>query len=205
MFRLKHNQNPYFTHQPILYEILNKINKPILELGCGEGSTELIHILGEKYNNKIISVESDKKWFFQYQSKYENKNHKFLLIDHSLESWNKIIDNFLNTKNEWGLIFIDQGFWEARSYAFKKLKNLAQYLILHDCDYFPEHNLLGISIEKYIDKNNRGKRDYNNEIKYSKEFFPKIFVGHTGPPTLLASEFNNCDLDINFDIYDVII
>jgi hypothetical protein len=203
-YTLKHNLNPYYTHQPVLYEMLLKTKGPILELGCGEGSTELIDIISKKQNRKVVTVESDSEWMSKYKLKYENKNHNFILTsDHSVVSWNNTTDTFVDTK--WGLIFIDQGFWEARSYSFNKLKNSADYLILHDCDYFPENNLLGTCIEKYINSNNRGKRDYSKDVKYWKEYFPIIFAGHTGPPTLLASEKYDCDISVDFERYYVII
>jgi hypothetical protein len=198
---LKQDSNPYFTHQPVLHTLLSKTNGSILELGCGEGSTELIHKFSEKYNRKVVSIESDKQWAQRYIEKYTTNNHEFIVVEHSIDSWNKITDTMSN--QHWDLIFIDQGIWEPRAYSFKKLKDKANYMILHDCDFFPENNMLGQSIEKYIDKNNRGKRNWDNEIKYSKEYFPIVFPGHTGPPTLLASNFNSCDIDVDFSKYEV--
>jgi hypothetical protein len=203
-YTLKHNINPFYTHQPILYNMLMQTTGPILELGCGDGSTELIHLIGQKQNRKIITVESLPDWAIKYKSKYQNNTHSFIVTDnHSIESWNKVTDTLLNEK--WGLVFIDQGFWEARAYSFAKLKDISEYIILHDCDYFGDNNLIGTSIEKFVNQHNRGKRDYSKDIKYWKEYFPNLFVGPTGPPTLLASEFHTCDIDIDFDKYDVTI
>jgi hypothetical protein len=200
-FELKHTINPYYTHQPVLYTMLKQTSGPILELGCGDGSTELIHLFGEKYNRKIITVESNLEWMNKYKSKYENDNHKFIFTDHNIESWNKTSDTF--KENQWGLVFIDQGFWEARAYSFTQLKNNSDYLILHDCDFFPQNNLLGKNIEQFIDKNNRGKRDYGTDIKYWTEYYPIIFTGPTGPPTLLASQKYNCNIQVDFNQYYV--
>lgn len=204
LYRLKHNIDPYYTHQPVLYEILMKTTGSILELGCGEGSTELIHLVAKKCNRKIVTVESDLNWIKKYEDKFSSKDHIFLKTkNHSIQAWNDIVDTFI--ENKWGLIFIDQGFWDARAYSFQKLKNYCDYLILHDCDYLPEHNLLGICHEKFVNENNRGKRDYSKDINYWKEYFPIFFVGHTGPPTLLASQTKDCNIKVDFSKYDVII
>ena len=59
---LKQDSNPYYTHQPVLHTLLSKTSGSILELGCGEGSTELIHKFSEKYNRRVVSIESNKQW-----------------------------------------------------------------------------------------------------------------------------------------------
>jgi len=200
-YNLKHNINPYYTHQPVLHTLLSKTTGSILELGCGEGSTELIHKFSEKYNRKVVSIESNKEWSQPYIEKYTTNNHKFIIVDHSIDSWNTIINNMSN--DNWDLVFIDQGIWESRAYSFKKLKDKVNYIILHDFDFFPANNLLGECIEKFVDQNNTGKRKWDNEIKYSKEYFPLIFTGQSGPPTLLASNFNSCDIDVDFSKYEV--
>ena len=149
---LKQDSNPYYTHQPVLHTLLSKTSGSILELGCGEGSTELIHKFSEKYNRRVVSIESNKQWLQPYIEKYTSPNHEFILVNHSIDDWNKITDEMCNSN--WDLVFIDQGIWEPRAYSFKTLKNKANYMILHDCDYYPENKLLGESIEKYIDKIN---------------------------------------------------
>lgn len=200
-YTLKHNKDAYYTHQPVLYAMLKQTSGSILELGCGEGSTELIHKFSQKYKRKVVSIESNKNWLQPYIEKYSSDDHTFLSIEHSLDSWNNIIDNIKTSK--WDLVFIDQGIWESRAYSFKSLKDVSNYMILHDCDYFPENNILGESIKKYVDKDNRGIRTWDKEIKFSKEYFPVVFAGHTGPPTLLASNFYSCNIDIDFNIYEV--
>ena len=204
IYKLKHNLNGYYTHQPVLYKMLLQTTGDILELGCGDGSTELIHLIAEKQNRKVVTVESKYNWAEQYLVQYKNDSHSFIMTsDHSITAWNTITDSMCNQK--WGLVFIDQGFWEARAYSFNKLKNLCDYVILHDCDYFPRTNLIGVSLDTYIDKNHRGKRDYSKDIKYWKEYFPNNFVEPTGPPTLLGSQFYNCEIEVDFSNYDVVI
>ena len=56
--------NPYTTHQPVLAHYLQKVKKPILELGCGYGSTPLLHDYAEKHNPQL--TRRGKKMTFSY-------------------------------------------------------------------------------------------------------------------------------------------
>ena len=196
-YALRHNTGPYAeyaTHQPVLLHAVRETfntNGPILELGCGHSSTELLHLISEKYKRKVISVESDRSFFESFRDKYATDYHSFVFAS----NWTTTLKTL--SKEVYDVVFIDHGSFESRAVAFRLFKN-STFLVLHDCDYLPEHNLLGTCSERFRDKDHRGSRDYSNEIQFWHEYFPIHFAYKTGPPTLLASPTRNCSAEIDF-------
>jgi len=181
--------NSYITHRDVLYKILSKTDGPVLECGSGFGSTPFLHELCASKRRELLTLESDRKWLDKFYF-YKTDWHRL----EAIESWEKAISR-ISEKN-WDVVFVDQNPWEARHLTIKRIKNKARYIILHDCNYFPENNIFGKNLETLNGPKNIGKRDYKDEFKYSKEFFP---VGVwpdrlKGPPTLLASNFSSCDI-----------
>jgi len=86
----------------------------------------------------------------------------------------------------WDVAFIDQAPWDARTVAVKALKDIARFIVLHDCDLYTRRELL----------------NFEELFRSFKVFLPpKPWPGKTGPPTLLASNFEDCDLDIDYVQY----
>ena len=83
-----------------------------------------------------------------------------------------------------GIHFYKKIIWEARHETIKYIKDYSQYIILHDCDYYPHENIF----------------QYSDYFKYWKIFLPpQPWPWRTGPPTLLASNYNTCDFDITYE------
>lgn len=202
-YKLRQEESAFYTHQPVLYKALELSTGPVLELGCGEGSTELLHRYCAKHNRELVSVESDHSWMSPYIAKLHSPFHKFEYTS----DWWSATDRF--AEKRWGLVFIDQNTWEGRAYAFKKLKYSADYLVLHDCDYFPANGLLGKEITPLQGQHDVGERNWDSDVKYWKEFYPLKFMCwagkvYTGPPTLLASELYPCkDIAVDFNMTTV--
>lgn len=206
MIKLRHEENEFYTHQPVLLKVLRKSSGAVLELGCGEGSTELIHRYCEKYNREVVTVEHDHSWMSRYINNYTTEWHKFI----HTTNWHNTTDEL--SKLKWGLVFIDQASWNERVYSFKRLKDCSDYLVLHDCDYFPENGLLGKVIRPYTNSPyDVGERSFASEINSSKEFHPTkplCWTGSkmTGPPTLVASNKYSCDdIVIDFSIQEEVL
>lgn len=199
-FRFSHRTNEYATHQPVLIEAFRKTTGPVVEFGCGHGSTPLLHQLSLESGRLVVSIESDKAWIDQFRQKYECNHHTFILTD----CWSDTLRDERVTEVDWGLVFVDQNPWEARLETLLRFKDTAPYVILHDCDYFPTKGLFGEVIEPIKNPRNTGKRTYGPLFRYYKEFFPLEPWPHfspTGPPTLLASNRYTCDWEIDFRKY----
>lgn len=199
--KLRHEENPYFTHQPVLVKGLKQSVGPVLELGSGEGSTDLIHNYCSKHNRKVTTVENNISWMDRYKDRLKEEWHQFIYTN----NWEETINQL--TEHLWGLVFIDQDCWKARAYSFKKLIKCCDFIVIHDCDYFPENNLLGKVIKPYINEQEKGERSFDDEANNWKEFHPDkalCWTGTrmTGPPTLLASNKYSCDFNIDFSVLE---
>lgn len=181
--RLRHSESAFFTYQPVLYAAVMNSTGPILELGCGEGSTPLLHQLCKEQGRELITIDNNRKWYDKYRHEYSEKWHRFIFADNWL---GVLTDDQLDL--EWGVVFVDQSPLEARLMSMKLFSDSAKYIVLHDCDYFPENGVFGKCIKPIVDADNPGERDYGEMFTNWREFFPpKPWACRTGPPTLLAS------------------
>lgn len=193
--KLRHEENAYYTHQPVLLAALRVSSGPVLELGVGEGSTQLIHDYCMKHKRRVVSVESNKDWLKRY-THLANARHEF----YQIESWEPFYTDA--TKQHWGLAFIDQdssdGF-KNRAESFRRLRDHTDYIVLHDCDAFPHHRLLGEEIRPIVNESDPGERNWSKDVFYWKEHHPRKWLCHlgggkkTGPPTLIASNTLSVD------------
>ena len=66
------------------------------------------------------------------------------------------------------------------------------YMVIHDCNYLPDHNIFGKTLDPMVPKARlMGRREYNDLFKYWIEFFVTRWGRHD-PPTLIGS--NKLDL-----------
>jgi hypothetical protein len=86
--------------------------------------------------------------------------------------------------------------------AVERVWLTADYVIVHDCDYFPEHGLFGSVVRPLLGPHDRGERNYDQVFSSWREFFPPEPwpFRQTGPPTLLGSNLHEVDrFDIVYD------
>ena len=193
--------NGYESHRFVLEHVIKMLkNKSVLELGAGDFSTNQIHEIIGNENSKIITIDTDLSWLEKYMH---------LKTDyHDLIYWDidKLNDFFNNDKNQWGLVFVDTATFESRISAIMKYRESADYLILHDCDYYANSNTIGKTIKPVnAQQNDMGIRDYGKEVfKHWVEYSIEDWASYNSwiPPTLLAS--NKYSLD-NIKIDNMII
>lgn len=199
----------YGTHQPVLYEIANMTTGPIIEFGSGNSSTDLLHEICKENKRLLITVDDDQEWLNKFQQKYLNDSewHKFFFVPgkpttENPDHWIKFLDNFelLKTVN-FDLCFVDQAPWLARLETINRLKDKVKYIILHDCDYFSNNDIIGKTIT-FSEYNIPGVYDFSNVFKYFKVYYPlNPWPGHSGPPTLLASNIESYIPSIDYSKY----
>ncbi|MEI6242768.1 MAG: hypothetical protein WCP39_05115, partial [Chlamydiota bacterium] len=167
----------------------------------------------------LISIDDNQEWLQKFSHKYlgdgykeDNSGwHKFFFVPGANRKNNQNCDYWItfldNTKllNEiyFDLCFVDQSPWQARLETIKRFRSKSKYIILHDCDYFPEHGFAGKTIQ-HADYKNRipGTYDFNDIIKYFKIYLPlKPWPLFSGPPTLLGSDFESNFPEINYNDY----
>ncbi len=179
----QHWNNAFATHQPVLYEIAQRCNRPIVEFGCGEGSTRMLHAICRRRGTNLLTLDSDRDWLARYSATLSSSGHEFRVV----ESWDRELDAI--ERQQWGLVFVDQGSWEARAQTVRRLADKADYVIVHDCDALADLELLGSKVRPILGPHDVGERDYGDVFRYWREFFPDAPWPYpvTGPPTLLGS------------------
>jgi len=191
--------NPFATHRPVLWAVASRTRRPLLEFGCGEGSTPLLDRAASLCNVPLITLDTDQAWLERYSRSLASPLHEFRLVS----SWEEELASEEWDGGRYGVVFVDQSPWEARATTVRRFSHSADYVVLHDCDYLPSHGLLGESIAPIVGPHDPGKRSYAEVFKHFKEFFPPEPwpLRETGPPTLLASNFHECDLDVDLEAF----
>lgn len=202
------------THQPVLYAVAKSTTGPIIEFGCGNGSTDLLHEICEKEGRILITLEDDLEWLNKFTQKYLGKGynldnsgwHKFYhvpgknLDDRANPShWVDFMETFeLLSSLEFDICFIDQAPWLARYETVKKMKDKARFVLVHDVDYFPMNNIFGKTIRP-IENREPGEFDFSDLFSTFQVYFPnEPWPGDSGPPTLLGSNFEETFPEVDF-------
>ena len=176
----------YGTHREVLKAVLKVVNKPVLELGAGDYSTPLIHNLLKDRRIPIVTIDHDRVWLSKYEE-FKTKYHSFLKISRNED----LMKYFEEDKTDWGLVFIDNGSWRMRYEAVRRYSQTADYIVLHDCDYFPDNGLFGKTLRKDTDKRH-GARWYGDMFVNWIELVIRYWVPGS-PPTLLGSNKHKLD------------
>jgi len=114
----------YSTHQRMLVKYLMRTSGPIVEIGCGDYSTPIIHEIASAQGRTVLTLDSNVDWLNRFAS-YKTDWHSFLHV----ESW----DDW-QPSGRYGLAFIDHTPGPRRPVEFMKLQGVADVLILHDTE-----------------------------------------------------------------------
>lgn len=189
--------DPFATHQQFLEFYVLKTSGNILEFGCGNGSTGLIRNLIKGTSRKLVSFENNKEWYDKMIVEIPpNENHQYIFV----KDWEETINNL--PKIDWSntLVFIDQAPWDARRITMEYFKDVAEYVLIHDVDYFNNNGIFGTY--KMIPGQNIPEYDYSDISNNWKLYYPpKPWPAPTGPPLLVFSNtgkeiFSNTDKEI---------
>lgn len=130
----------YYSHLPVLAAAIGNSQGPILELGCGDGSTFLTSLL----HRKVITVDSNEEWINRYRNKKLNKTHDFILlkwlkdspessgVNEQISSWCDTVKELCLTELYFSVVFVDMAPGEARVPVIKLLKDNARWIVVHD-------------------------------------------------------------------------
>lgn len=192
-------KNPMATHQPVLWAVAHAATGPIAEFGCGYCSTPFLHDISANLKLKLVSLESDQEWLERFKESLESPLHEFRLV----EDWSAELSRPVWDEH-WALVFVDQHQFEARASTVMRARESAEYVVVHDSDYFPEHGLFGIATRPLRGPHDRGERDFSDAFASWREFFPPEPwpFRPTGPPTLLGSNRRDVSrIQIDYESY----
>jgi len=188
--------DPYATHQQFLKWYIEKTDGDIIEFGCGDGSTGLILDLIKGTNRKLLSLENDPYWLSKMFSQYPpSDTHEYVFVDDS-NGWKETISKL--NKYSYQVVFIDQSPWEARVWALDHFLSSADYIIVHDVDYFPTNNIFGKIVKHDTDP---PQFDFSDKFKkWALYYPPEPWPAPTGPPTLVGSNKDYTTIETPIEI-----
>jgi hypothetical protein len=174
------------THKEFLQFYIQKTSGNILEFGTGHNSTGLIRNLIEGTNRKLVSYENNREWYNKMKEIYpENKNHQYVFIEGDWESAISVLPKF-----DWSIVFIDQSPWDARRLTMEHFKDTAEYVLIHDVDYFNKNNIFGTVLPD-------NTLDFSDISSNWRVYYPeKPWPAPTGPPLLVFSNTGKQLFDI---------
>jgi hypothetical protein len=113
----------YLSHQAVLCAVAAKTHGPILELGCGYGSTPVLHGLCLAQSRDLHTLEENQEWLQKFMH-FRAKHH----VLRRVESW----EDLPEYQDRWSVVFVDHGGYLLRGYSIQALANSADYIIAHD-------------------------------------------------------------------------
>lgn len=114
----------YSSHFIPLLRAIENTTGDILELGSGPFSTPLIHWKAFETGRKVWTYENDDNFYKQY-SCFSSPYHEVVKVD----DWSSI-----EIEKPWGLVFVDHAPAIRRKEEIKRLKQLAQVIVVHDTE-----------------------------------------------------------------------
>jgi len=117
------------THLPMLIKTAQMTDGPILEIGSGLYSTPLLHWLCYEKKRRLVTYENDFD-YFNFARSFRSKNHDVRFV----KDWDEM--DIVN--KHWSVVLIDHTPSIRRAADAIRLKNNADYIIIHDTE--PEHS-----------------------------------------------------------------
>lgn len=135
------------NHRPLLYlalELSKDSNKPILELGCGDGSTRQLNQYIQTDNRNLISFDTNQEWLNKFNDLKSDK-HEFVyqpdnyVFDVGSKTWyNKSLEivNWLTdvTKDGISVCLVDHACGERRHSDIKLIHQKCDFIVIHDSE-----------------------------------------------------------------------
>jgi hypothetical protein len=116
--------DPFATHQRLLVKYLMQTEGAILELGCGNYSTPLIHEIANAQGRAVLTLDSQQLWLSQF-THMRSESHRFQYVP-NWGDW--------KTSEQYGLAFIDHAPAERRMPEIRKLLDRVDVFVMHDTE-----------------------------------------------------------------------
>jgi len=126
---------PTATHIPLLAAAIARTSGPVLELGSGEYSTFLIHMMCGK-DQRVVTADNDAAWMDKWAS-MKSDTHRFVhASDWSLLD---VLPSQVGAER-WGVVFVDHWPPHRRAVEIGRVREHAQLIVAHDtensqCEY----------------------------------------------------------------------
>lgn len=179
--------DPWGTHLPVLATVVAQTTGPVLELGAGNYSTPLLHLLCAKMHRPLYTLESDAAWLAEFKD-LESWDHSIIHVpdwdaaryieegpiehngNHSISS-----NLILPADVRWAVAFVDHEPHKRRGKEILRLMNHALHIVVHDAD--------------------DGKRHGFEDVLPA--FRHRSLYKRYSPNTMVVSQFEQFDVELN--------
>lgn len=107
----------FATHLPVLSILINRTDGAVLECGAGYNSTPLLYWICKAQKRKFLSYETDLEWIKKLQYP----------VKHIIDWEDAEIDDIF-----WSMVFVDSRPALGRHKLARRLKDNANFIVLHD-------------------------------------------------------------------------
>lgn len=124
----------YGTHiYPLLTAVMNTTGD-VVEFGCGDFSTPLLHTICKTLGRNLTSADTDKKWLNLFAD-FRTMTHEFIYVPvYETQPPNGNMWDCISDKKHYGVVFIDHRPGERRAVDIWRLRNAADILVIHDTE-----------------------------------------------------------------------
>lgn len=153
--------DPTSTHFPILAACVARTSGPVIELGCGDYSTPMLHLLCK--NRLLVSVESDASWLARYED-LKSPNHELSLV-RDWSSASRI------EERTWDVALVDHAPGERRVPEIRRLMHRAKFIVVHDTED-PGYGYETVLPEFRYRYDYKRLRPWTTVVSMTEEFLP---------------------------------
>jgi len=100
-------------------------SSPVLELGCGDGSTLLLHEMCRGVRT-LVSADTDESWLNRF-SFLRRPWHKF----HLVQDWSSFSEI---EQHDWSVALVDHAPGERRVEEIARLRDRCEFVVVHDTE-----------------------------------------------------------------------
>lgn len=140
--KLRHGIASGGTHFPALATVVVNTQGPVLEMGCGDYSTPLLHALCAPNKRLLVSTDVDKGWISLFLD-LRRSWHRFVhvpayeqydarndwLYSVGMDAWNSI-----GLDTHWSVVLIDHTPGLQRAVDIERLRNNTDIFVVHDTE-----------------------------------------------------------------------
>lgn len=112
------------SHSVILSKVVEECDGAVVEIGCGDNSTERLHLLCSKQGKHLTSYENNSEWFSKV-SYLADGGHTMVCGDYMSINPNG---------DRYGTVFIDNSPFSQRLPMIQRFANKAECLVIHDTE-----------------------------------------------------------------------
>lgn len=115
----------FATHMPALLTAVANTDGPILEMGCGDFSTPLLHAICAVNKRFLLTTETNKNWMNLFVD-LKRDWHQFRFVS-SAQDWNNV-----GLGVRWSVVFVDHAPGERRVVDIIRLRPHVDVFVVHD-------------------------------------------------------------------------